>query len=234
MAARMMGADLRMEPDGAALYAGALDPGWLSRLLPLAAHLPEGRAGERLAGGPDIAAAAGPGGPLGSIAASVLGSAARPVRAVLFDKTSASNWAVGWHQDRTILVRERVEAPGFGPWSNKQGLTHVEPPFAIMQGMITLRAHLDDCGPDNAPLLVAPGSHRLGRIPADQAAAVAGKLGQAVCLAGAGDVWCYATPILHASERSVRPRRRRVLQLDYAGADLPCGLHWRGLAAAPL
>ena len=89
---------------------------------------------------------------------------ARAVRAVLFDKTPQSNWSVGWHQDRTIAVVEKVDVDGFGPWTIKSGITHVEPPFEYIERMITLRIHLDPCGPDNAPLKVSPGSHRLGRI----------------------------------------------------------------------
>jgi signal transduction histidine kinase len=46
------------------------------------------------------------------------------------------------------------------------------------------------------------------------------------CLADAGDVWVYRTPILHASDRAANGRRRRVLQVDYSGDDLPDGLSW--------
>ena len=103
-------------------------------------------------------------GPVGVVAASVLGEACRPVRAVLFDKTTATNWSVAWHQDRTIAVMERVDVEGFGPWTVKSGLLHVAPPFDLLAGMLTLRVHLDPVPETNAPLLVARGSHRLGRI----------------------------------------------------------------------
>ncbi|HEV8390676.1 MAG TPA: phytanoyl-CoA dioxygenase, partial [Dongiaceae bacterium] len=86
-----------------------------------------------------------------------MGAAARPVRAVLFDKNADANWSAGWHQDRTIAVRARLETEGYGPWSVKGGAVHVEPPFDILRGMVTMRAHLDDCDEDNAPLLIAPG-----------------------------------------------------------------------------
>ena len=69
-----------------------------------------------------------------------------------------------WHQDRTIAVRARLNLPGFDVWSRKSGIDHVEPPFAYIEEMVTLRAHLDQCGPGNAPLRVVCGSHRLGRI----------------------------------------------------------------------
>ena len=38
-----------------------------------------------------------------------------------------------------------------------------------------------------------------------------------------------ATSIVHASERAQNPRRRRVLQVDYASEALPGGLQWLGV-----
>jgi hypothetical protein len=147
----------------------------------------------------------------------------------MFDKTTGSNWSVPWHQDRTIAVRKRCDVPGFGPWSVKAGAIHVEPPFEIIAGMVTVRAHLDNCDGENAPLLIAPGSHRLGRVAAADAAHAAAKLNPVACLAHAGDLWLYATAILHASDRALAPRHRRVLQVDYAAVDLPGGLEWLGM-----
>lgn len=193
------------------------------------AEVPPDRAGVRIAGNPALALLLAADGAIGAIAARVLGDDCRPVRAVLFDKSAATNWALGWHQDRTICVRERVDTPGFGPWTVKAGLHHVEPPFALLAAMVTLRVHLDPVGADNAPLLVAPGSHRAGRVPVDTVPAVVRAHGIAACLAAAGDVWLYATPILHASDAAVRPARRRVLQVDFSAALLPNGLGWAGV-----
>ena len=164
------------------------------------------------------------------IATGYLGTKARAVRAVLFDKTVTANWTLGWHQDRTICVKRRVEVAGFGPWSMKRGALHVTPPFTLLERMVTLRVHLDDVPADNAPLRVARGSHRLGRIAANEAAQVAASLSILTCEAHAGDVWAYATPVLHASERAMVPSRRRVLQVDFAAQDLPGGLEWSGLS----
>jgi hypothetical protein len=76
----------------------------------------------------------------------------------MFDKSAKANWALGWHQDRTICVRERHEMPGFGPWTMKSGQHHVAPPAESLAQMVTMRIHLDDIGMDNAPLLIAPRS----------------------------------------------------------------------------
>ncbi|MDO8912535.1 MAG: phytanoyl-CoA dioxygenase family protein [Phenylobacterium sp.] len=170
--------------------------------------------------------------PVSRIASRLLGIGAQPVRAVLFDKTAERNWALGWHQDRTLVVEERREVEGFGPWSRKDGALHVAPPIELLQRMATFRIHLDPCGADNAPLQAAVGSHRCGYVAADQAAAEAEQHPVAQCLAQAGDVWAYSTPILHASARADAPARRRVLQVDYATFALPGGLVWRGVALA--
>lgn len=213
--------------DGAAHHPAAATP-LLPALHQLAADLPQERAGLRLHGHLELPALLATG-PMHAIAAQHLGPAAQPVRAVLFDKTPATNWSLGWHQDRTIAVRARADVPGYGPWSTKQGIPHVEPPFAITEAMVTLRLHLDDTPADNAPLLIAPGSHRLGRIAEDAIAATVARCGTLACLANAGDVWCYATPILHASAAARGERHRRVLQVDYAATALPPPLVWLGL-----
>ena len=147
----------------------------------------------------------------------------------MFDKTPATNWALGWHQDRTIAVVRRIEMEGFGPWTVKSGLQHVAPPFELLGGMVTLRVHIDPVPAANAPLLIAPGSHRFGRISEDQINALVERCGTMACIAEAGDVWAYATPILHASDAAAEPGRRRVLQVDYAAVDLPGGSEWLGV-----
>jgi len=222
-------ADLTFETHGAVHRPAVLDRAQAAALADRLEDALTGRPGKRLPGG-DWEGLLEAGDPVGAVATALIGPAARPVRAVLFDKTPAANWIVAWHQDRTICVRERIETDGFGPWSTKDGLLHVAPPIGVLQGMATLRLHLDDCDDDNAPLKIALGSHRLGYVTATEAAARAAAHPLFTCHAAAGDVWAYATPILHASERSRSDRRRRVLQVDYAAADLPGGLDWRGVA----
>jgi len=212
-----------LEPDGAAHFPGLLGGAAIERLRALAdAHVSGGPGARLVFLSQDLE-------PVTALARTLIGPAVRPVRAVVFDKREDTNWAVAWHQDRTIVVRERIETTGFGPWSTKHGHLHVEPPFDVLARMLTMRVHLDDCGEGNAPLKVALGSHRLGRVPTGDVAAKAGACEQRTCLAKAGDIWAYATPVLHSSERAKKPTRRRVMQIDYAAADLPGGLIWRGL-----
>jgi len=160
----------------------------------------------------------------------LVGDEAQPVRAILFDKTPAANWSLGWHQDRTIAVRQHINVAGFDHWNRKADAIHVEPPFEFIERMLTLRIHVDPVPSGNAPLLIAPGSHRMGRISEERIEAVVDRCGSVACLARAGDIWVYQTPILHASDRARINARRRVLQADFSADSLPGGLDWLGLA----
>jgi Phytanoyl-CoA dioxygenase (PhyH) len=215
--------------DGAQLFRAALTPSALLSIENAIADLPPDRAGIRLRGIAALRPFLSASGSVGTIVAAMLGTACRPVRAILFDKTPVTNWSLAWHQDRTIAVAERIDVDGFGPWTVKDGMLHVAPPFDLLAGMVTLRLHLDEVPATNAPLLIAPGSHRLGRISEAEVPNVVRRCGTYACLADAGDVWLYATPILHASEVACAPAHRRVLQVDYAARDLPGGLHWLGV-----
>ncbi len=219
---------LILDRDGAQHFESAASAllGPLSELF--AVHAP-GAAGTRLFDSPRLRDLLAPGSPIATLAERLLGSAARPVRAILFDKSAMANWGLGWHQDRTNAVRSRADCEGFGPWSAKRGVHHVAPPWPILSAMRTLRVHLDPVSSANAPLLIAPGSHLLGVVSEPEIDGVVARLGTYICLASAGDVWAYATPILHASAPSESRAGRRVLQLDYAGTDLPPPLDWYGL-----
>lgn len=222
-------AQLELDRDGAALAPKALDSATLADLKQMLSGQPQDVAGVRLFGVDGLLSFLGANGPMGALAARSFGENARPVRAIFFDKTASANWALAWHQDRVVAVRERKDVAGFGPWTRKHGALHVVPPFQVLARMLTLRVHLDPVSETNAPLLIAPGSHRFGRIPEADVPEMVTKCGVAVCLAEAGDVWTYATPILHASERASAATHRRVLQVDYAVGDLPGGLEWLGV-----
>lgn len=213
--------------DGAQLFEGHAVQ-WIVELDGVLADFPIEEAGTRIQGNAPLASWLKMGG-IGTIAELAIGSSAKPVRAVLFNKTAETNWGLGWHQDRTICVKEKREVEGFGPWTVKRGMNHVAPPFEMLAQMVTLRVHLDDVPETNAPLLIAPGSHRLGCVGVNEMAEAVERCGVRACLAKEGDVWLYSTPILHASAASVSLQSRRVLQVDYAAFDLPGGLEWLGV-----
>jgi hypothetical protein len=207
----------------------ALDDAAVKDIEDAVAGLPSDQPGLRLQGNRALRPLLAQAGPVGSVAATVLGNKSRPVRAILFDKSASTNWSLPWHQDRTIVVQERADVAGFGPWTVKSKLLHVAPPFHVLDGMVTLRVHLDAVPETNAPLLIAAGSHRLGLIPEGDVKRVADACETIVCLADVGDVWLYATSILHRSDAAKVPTRRRVLQVDFAAVELPGGLKWLGV-----
>jgi len=216
---------MQLDRDGAQLFPAGFSPAEVAMLAALLS-LPDDRPGARLGA---TAGLSGHVGPADDIARGLIGPAARAVAAKLFDKSESRNWALGWHQDRTIPVRERREIPGFSQWTVKSGIPHCVPPFEILERALTLRVHLDAAGEANAPLFIAPGSHRLGLVAEAGLASAVERCGTCTCLADAGDVWAYATPILHGSGRALAPARRRVLQLLYSADSLPGGLEWQGL-----
>lgn len=219
---------MRFAAHGAEHAVGAALPVYEKMLLAIAA-LPVNQPGLRLHGIAGLARLLGPDGAIGALVARFMDGPPKPVRVILFDKTVAANWSLAWHQDRTLCVRERRDVAGFGSWTVKSGLLHVAPPFELLERMVTIRIHLDDVPADNAPLLIAPGSHRFGLVREDAIDAVVEVCGIHACTAHAGDIWIYATPILHASHAAAAPARRRVLQVDYAAFELPGGLEWSGI-----
>ena len=219
---------LRLAEHGAQLFPAAASAD-LDALREILARLPPDQAGIRIHGVEALRPFLEPNGTIGFLACKAIGASAKPVRAILFDKSATTNWALGWHQDRTICVRDQVEMAGFGPWSIKAGLHHVAPPFDLLFRMVTVRVHLDDVPTANAPLLIAPGSHRRGRVPVEAVNLTVSECGIVACVARAGDVWAYSTPVLHASEAASHTAHRRVLQVDYSADDLPGGLEWLGV-----
>jgi len=157
---------------------------------------------------------------------SPLGESAFPVRALFFDKTQGANWRVSWHQDLTIAVADRIETPGYGPWSVKAGVPHVEAPREILESMLTVRLHLDDCTSANGALHVVPGSHRFGKLSSDQIDCLTASGEQFVCELNRGDALLMRPLLLHASWPAETPHHRRVIHLEYATQDLPNGLCW--------
>lgn len=161
-----------------------------------------------------------------SLVEAVLGPKAFVVRSIFFDKTAEANWKVAWHQDLTIAVRERMDVPGFSAWSVKDGVAHVQPPVAVLEKMLTLRLHLDDCDAANGPLQVIPGSHKSGRLSASQIANWRNKEQPFVCAVRSGEALVMRPLILHASSPAIAPTHRRVVHLEFAADPLPGGLSW--------
>jgi Phytanoyl-CoA dioxygenase (PhyH) len=147
------------------------------------------------------------------------------VRAILFDKNESANWTVPWHQDRSIAVRERVDIRGFGPWSIKAGIVHVQPPLEILRRMLTLRVQLDPCGNGNGPLRVIAATHDRILEQREIESAIRNSA-QATCVTNAGGLIVMRPLTLHASSPAVNPSHRRVIHIEFGPSALPGGVHW--------
>lgn len=164
--------------------------------------------------------------PVRSIAESVLGSKCVAVRGILFDKTPDANWKVIWHQDLTIAVRDRVEVEGYGPWTEKEGVPHVQPPPAVLERMLAVRVHLDDCGESNGPVRVIPRSHLGGRLSGEQIDNWKASTEPVDCIVKRGGILAFSPLTLHASSQATDPGHRRVVHLEFASTDPGVGLTW--------
>jgi ectoine hydroxylase-related dioxygenase (phytanoyl-CoA dioxygenase family) len=163
---------------------------------------------------------------LGGYLWSLLGRDLVAVRATLFDKTVRSNWRVQWHQDRAIAIKERMDVPGYGPWSTKSGSLHVEAPSEVLAQMIAVRVHLDACGPENGPLRVVPGSHRSGKLSDGEIAKLTSAPAAVELIAAQGDIVLMRPLLLHASSSASDPAHRRVLHIEFAPPEAISPLQW--------
>ena len=96
------------------------------------------------------------------------------------------------------------------------------PPRGVLEDMLAVRLHLDNCDDDNGPLRVVPGSNRLGIIPSGTIQDCVTSHGEIVCTAKEGEALLMRPLLLHASSKAVVARHRRVLHLVYySGAPIP-------------
>jgi hypothetical protein len=158
---------------------------------------------------------------------SLAGPDAHVVRSILFDKNPSTNWAVPWHQDPTIAVAERIDAPGFGPWSVKDGEHHCQPPLNVLESIVTIRIHLDPCPADAGPLRVLRASHKRGLLTDEQITALAATAETVEATTPAGGAAVMTPLSVHSSPRATMATgRRRVLHLECSAFTLPNHLHW--------
>jgi len=159
------------------------------------------------------------------IVRNVMEPTARAFRAIFFDKSASSNWLVAWHQDISLPLRHRKEVPGWGPWSEKAGVTYAQAPASRLGRLLALRVHLDDSTQRNGPLRVLPRSHRFGVLAADEVQDLARQLTPFDCIVQRGGVLAMRPLLVHASSKSIDASSRRVLHVEYTeSTDLGDGL----------
>ncbi len=160
------------------------------------------------------------------MAYSVLGAEPKIVRVLFFDKTPDKNWVVTWHQDKTIALSNKVEIAGWGPWTIKDNIYHVQPPLEVLNQMITFRLHLDNSDSNNGCLKVIPGSHDSGILSQETINEITAIQEPHLCEVIAGDLVMMKPHILHSSSKSVNPLHRRVVHIEYSNYKLPDNLSW--------
>lgn len=155
----------------------------------------------------------------------ILGEDCFAVRGTFFDKVPGANWNLRWHQDSVIAVQRRIETNGFHAWLVKAGVTQVRPPVEILQNMLAIRVHLDNCHTDNGALRILSGSHHR-RWERDDLAQAKLQFETVTCEVPFGGVLAMRPLALHASSASESPAHRRVIHIEYATGNLPNGLDW--------
>lgn len=161
-----------------------------------------------------------------SIAKELLGSHVNLVRALFFDKTPEKNWFVTWHQDKTVTLNKQMNLEGWGPWSVKDGVCHVQPPVAVLDTMLTFRLHLDPADEENGCLKVIPETHRYGILGQSRIDEIVSSENAVACVVEAGDAVIMRPHILHSSSKAKQPGHRRVVHIEYSSYVLPDGTSW--------
>lgn len=159
-------------------------------------------------------------------AKSILGKHAHLVRVILFDKTPDKNWLVAWHQDRTVSVNKKQHIHGWGPWSLKDAVQHVQPCEAVLNNMVAFRIHLDDTNANNGCLKIIPNSHAGGVLTQVEIDNIVQNAVMMECEAKAGDMLIMRPLVLHASSKAKVPKHRRIIHVEFSGYQLPDGVYW--------
>lgn len=160
-----------------------------------------------------------------------LGEQCGLVRALFFDKPPDRTWALAWHKDTSISVKDNsIDSKSFSRPTHKAGVPHVIASDDILKRMLTLRIHLDEVTDENGPLRVIPGSHLSSTCEGD------GLDSATEIHAAVGDVLAMYPLISHSSGSSTpgTQRHRRILHLEFAEmATLPDGFVWHDFIVVP-
>jgi hypothetical protein len=151
---------------------------------------------------------------------------ARAVQCTLFVKSLGTNWLVPFHQDLSIPLASRVDSPMYSKWVLKEGQRFAHSPAVLLQQLLAVRVHLDDCGKGNGALRVVPGSHRDGRLSPAQARRERSIRGEQLVVAPRGGMMLMKPLLLHASSKATVNLPRRVLHFLFGPAELPGGAQW--------
>jgi Phytanoyl-CoA dioxygenase (PhyH) len=148
------------------------------------------------------------------------------VRILYFDKPPGESWALPWHKDLAIAVKDnKIASDHFRRPTIKHGVPHVEAPAWLLEKMLTARLHLDEVTEENGPLRVIPGSHRDGT----------SSEAEARILCSRGDVLLMRPLLSHSSghSKAETTKHRRILHFEFSPVrELPDGYQWHTFVSA--
>jgi ectoine hydroxylase-related dioxygenase (phytanoyl-CoA dioxygenase family) len=145
-------------------------------------------------------------------------------KAIYFDKPPSSNWFVPFHQDLNISVTKKHDIEGYNSWTFKNGINGVHTPLDILKSTLKLRLYLDNTTKENGALRVIPKSHNKGIIlknPEDWNVTT-----EKTCEVNCGDVMLMKPLLIHASNRTISNKPRRVIHLEINTKQLKHPLNW--------
>lgn len=158
---------------------------------------------------------------------SLLAPDAVAVQCTLFHKSPSKNWLVTLHQDLSIPVKSRIDSPECSGWSEKEGQLYVQPPVRVLERLVAVRVHIDECPAESGALRVVPHSHLEGRIDSSRAQALRQQHGEVAVPVAQGGALIMRPLLLHASSKAAAEAPRRVLHFVFGPRSLPLGLEWR-------
>jgi ectoine hydroxylase-related dioxygenase (phytanoyl-CoA dioxygenase family) len=159
--------------------------------------------------------------------AAALPAGAVAIECSYFKKYKEQNWLVPHHQDLSIPVKARIDHAHLHGWSEKDGSLYVQPPVSVLDTLVGVRLHIDECGPDDGPLRVVPGSHTAGRLNVEELVMARARSGEVSCPVPKGGAMLLKPLLVHASSKIKGNNPRRVLHFVYGPPALPFGLEWQ-------
>lgn len=145
-------------------------------------------------------------------------------KSIYFDKPEKSNWFVGYHQDLTISVNQKVEIKNYENWTTKQNQFAVQPPKEILEQNFTIRIHIDKTTKENGALKVLNKSHEKGIVRAENIEVE--KEIETICEVEKGGIMIMKPLLFHASNKTTNNERRRVIHIEFSNQKLPNELEW--------
>jgi hypothetical protein len=149
------------------------------------------------------------------------------VQCTFFDKSPIKNWLVALHQDLSIPVKRRAESPECSGWSEKERQLYVQPPVGVLERLVAVRVHIDDCPAESGALRMVAKSHVEGRLSRGRAEELRRLNGETVVPVARGGALVMRPLILHASSKATSLNPRRMLHFVFGPPSLPLGLEWR-------